>query len=70
MYEQRLKNIDGDFLTAVSQVGECIAACTRVSNKLLPSHRDNVKGHDDDALPKWRMTHWKWYNAALLLPSE
>jgi hypothetical protein len=51
MHEQQLKNINKDLLIAECQTGECSAVCTRVSDKLLQSHKESVKHHNDDTLP-------------------
>jgi hypothetical protein len=68
-HEKQLKNIDGNFLLIELQIGKCPAMCTRVSNKLVLSHKVSMKGHDD-ALPKLRITCWQWYNTVLLLASK
>jgi hypothetical protein len=49
---QWLKNTDGDFVIIECQVGECSALCTGVSDKLMLSHKESVKDHDHDTLPK------------------
>jgi hypothetical protein len=68
--KRRLKNADGDFLIVESQTGECPAVRTAVSEKVVLSHKESVKDRNDNALPKWRMTCWKRYNAVLLPSSE
>jgi hypothetical protein len=38
-HEQRLKNIDGDFLIMECQTGECSAVCTRASSWCCPTKK-------------------------------
>jgi hypothetical protein len=67
--KQRLEGIYGHFLIAECQTGKRSALCTTVSDRLVLSNKGSVKDHNN-ALPKWRMTYWKWYSALLLLASE
>jgi hypothetical protein len=69
-YEQRLKNVYGDFLILEFQTGEWPAVCTRVSGKLGLSLIECGKDRNDDALHRWRMAYWVRYNTVLTLASQ
>lgn len=46
------------------------AICTSVSDKLVLSQKESWEDHNDDTLPKWKVTYCRCYKAVLLLASE